>query len=958
MQTSTELLNKILHVVGEINNRQSQDAAKSGPKGDETAGTKDIINISTALNSFAKVKPKARKEFISFSKEILQVVKESNKGKDFQLFSEGLINISNALPSLVESLDELGRMKNRRVDRSLNTLRKLYDLMYELGDGGSARKVARATKLFDNLGKSLRRIARPLKVLSSFLTYLGISFVVFAAGIVAASALLKLSSPMGVVGAVLGVVTVLVGVVGLLALTNKFIEPGIKAVKGMGKAFAFLALGILGFTLSLLLTAAYLGTGDGFKGIGKALLVVGGVVLLMVGAFALLGFAEKFVKPGIKTTKGMGLGLLILIGGVFLFAAGLVGIAALLGESQNLGGIALAMAGMGVAIAAIVGMFWLLGKAQKTVLKGTLVALLVAVGIAAIGFSIYFLAQKAQQIAGMMAPGEEGKTSKIFGIEVPPAVAGLGMIGMVFLGAVGLFALLGIPVVAGLVALGASTAILVSGSLFVLGLSVAKLVEVSAKVPEDFSDKLGLMIGGLLEGMLKGMEVLTGGKRGVRGFAEFIKNSAKIFAITGILMTASIALSMFARALTAFAELSQMRPIIGHKDNGEPIFGQKVDISQVGTNISTSISQFLTALIDSTEGLTRRKAGAIRKMGRALTGRRGILTAVIQFADVLKTFAQFGPEGKIGFVDLVPDGVDEDGNPKFKKVASTVTIEEVTGNIINSFGTFVDLLTADTDRFSIDGRDGRKMKRLAEVLLGKKGRKGREKYGLLQPIQAFSETLTIYAKYGADLKIPVLDEEGNVTSTMSVEDVAGNIVKTLSAFTDSLASSDIKGDTNKAVKNLKKFDDLVDRLSKISNSLDGLSKLSLSIKDLSGNLVMLATTLDALDISKLEQVSDIGSAYLKKTNDYSASNQRIMAGATGETTYEPTSGMTRRDRREYQKEQSKPIGKAPKEPDWETIAAQIGNSVGAQIVSAMKNNQMKFAFSNVGSNEGVIEFDT
>lgn len=44
------------------------------------------------------------------------------------------------------------------------------------------------------------------------------------------------------------------------------------------------------------------------------------------------------------------------------------------------------------------------------------------------------------------------------------------------------------------------------------------------------------------------------------------------------------------------------------------------------------------------------------------------------------------------------------------------------------------------------------------------------------------------------------------------------------------------------------------------------------------------------------------------------------------------------------------------EPNWDNIAAQIGQSVGSQLVAAMKSGQMKFEFSPSSSNSGVIEF--
>ncbi len=65
MQTANELLNRILGVLGEMNARQTKgsEKAKTGG-GDKPSGVKDVIGISNALSSFAKIKPKTTKRFI------------------------------------------------------------------------------------------------------------------------------------------------------------------------------------------------------------------------------------------------------------------------------------------------------------------------------------------------------------------------------------------------------------------------------------------------------------------------------------------------------------------------------------------------------------------------------------------------------------------------------------------------------------------------------------------------------------------------------------------------------------------------------------------------------------------------------------------------------------------------------------------------------------------------------
>ena len=214
----------------------------------------------------------------------------------------------------------------------------------------------------------------------------------------------------------------------------------------------------------------------------------------------------------------------------------------------------------------------------------------------------------------------------------------------------------------------------------------------------------------------------------------------------------------------------------------------------------------------------------------------------------------------------------------------------------------------------------------------------------------------IYSKFGADNMIPNIDADGKVVGDpIPVETVADNIMSTLGAFTDALGSKQLKRDTKAAENNLKVFDNIIDRTNKIAKSVDGLTSLSATLTELATSIGLLSNNLMGLDVSKIAEVSDIGSAYLAKTNDYSVSNQRIMEG------YNPSSPAAASTATSAPSSKDRRSGTSPattvKEPNWELIAAQMGESVGSQLVNAMKSGQMKFTFSSAGGNQGVIEFD-
>ncbi|HPI82059.1 MAG TPA: hypothetical protein PK122_02400 [Candidatus Paceibacterota bacterium] len=724
---------------------------------------------------------------------------------------------------------------------------------------------------------------------------------------------------------------------------GKALKDVAKPVKDISLSFAYLGLGILALAGSLVLTGMLLGLAKPTD----VLLFLGGLVVGVLLMFGLLWMAKKIVDKGTDVIKDIGLGMAALSLGILSFAITLVLLPKILGGESG-GSIIKSMLMIVGIVAAMALIFTILGAMKSMTFKGFMSIVWMSAGLVVLSIGILALATTAKLLMTGMTPAsatdEEKDKNKKF------IMKGLGVIGLITLAAVGLFALLGTPVVAGLVMTGAITMILLSAALILLAKSIGKLVETGKALEgEDIGQRLTVLIGGTLEGFIGGLSVLSGGKKGVAGIAEFIKNSAKIFAGTAVLMSMSLALSQFAKAITAFAELENMRIIEGYDKDGKPIFGAKVNVTKVASNITTSISSFLAALIASTEGLTKDQAGAIRKMGRALTGRRGILSAVIMFADVLKTFAQFGPNGEIGFVDLVPDGNDEDGNAKFKQVASKVKITDVVTNIVESFAQFVKGITDHTKDFEFDGKQGKAMMELSAALLGTEAfsafgiKFGRSKPGLLVGISKFSEILAIYAKYGAELKIPILDAEGKEIGTpLDVKTVADNIMKSLSAFITSISTSTTLSDETikSAESKLSKVDGVLEKLHKIATSTDGLSRFSAAVKDLGSGMGDLAVSIEKMDAEKL---SDILKRISEGSLEISTSSKSYAGASAASTTTSSSKG----------KETA--MTTKTGEPKWDVIAAQIGLSVGQQITEAMKKGQVKFEFSGTGSNKGILE---
>jgi len=714
---------------------------------------------------------------------------------------------------------------------------------------------------------------------------------------------------------------------------GKALKDVAKPIKDISLSFAYLGLGILALAGSLVLTGMLLGLAKPTD----VLLFLGGLVLGVLLMFGILWLAKKVVDKGTDVIKDIGLGMAALSLGILSFAITIVLLPKILG-SESGGSIFKSLLIMVGIVAAMTLMFLMLGAMKNMTFKGFMSIVWMSAGLIVLSIGILALATTAKLLMTGMTPTsatkEEKDDNKRF------VMRGLGVIGLITLAAVGLFALLGTPVVAGLVMTGAITMILLSAALILLAKSIGELVATGKSLAGDnVGQILTDLIGGSLEGFLGGISVLAGGKAvGEGGIKKFIKNSATLFAGTAVLMSMSLALSQFAKAISAFAELENMRIIEGYDKDGKPIFGEKVNVTKVADNITYSISTFLEALIKSTDGLTKDKAAAIKKMGRALTGRRGILSAVIQFADALKTYSEFGEDNMIGYIDY-----DDNGNEIRKKVSA----EKVVDNMIGSFLYFTERLFGkseeefgDGEEAGISGRQKRRVQRMAKALTGK--------HGILGAVMQFTEVLKVFAEFGTDNMMPLFDEkgepimEGGKPKKISMEQVAGNIVNALITFSDTLATKlEGKTTTKDAKQALQKYEDMINQLSKLSSSMDGLSKMTASIQDLADGIGDLAVNIEKLDAEKLtdilRRISEGSLEISTSSKNYSGST------AVSSPTASPSSGGG-----------SATTTKAG-EPKWDVIAAQIGLAVGQQITDAMKKGQLKFEFSGTGSNKGILE---
>ena len=928
-------LRKLFDFLREAGKKKSSDNVKILT---EALGAlvKAIPGLEAGISSIAKIKEKSMAMALKSLGMLFTFIEDKGKPgtskisksiKDISIF---MINLGQSLPGIGSGLDLIGKLKAKVIDKALFNLRKLFDFiqLQAKKKGNSDIKV---------LSESLEALVKAMPGLTA-----GVNSIAKIKEKTMAAALKSL-----------GFLFHFIEEKGKPA-TAKKIQKGIdvmnkasKALRGfnvlkdIGEGFMYLGLGIVAFAGSFVLAGMLLSLAKP----SDVLPFLGMTIIALLVAFGALHLAAKFVKGGTSVIKDMGLGLAALALGIISFAL-TIRLLPLIFKGESNGSIIKGMLIMVGIIGIMALAFAALDLAKPFVDGGFKTILLMSAGLAIFAITVLGLAMVAKMLmTGMTFDKNAGKEEK--DENKKSMVKGLGIFGLVLLGAIAAFSLLGIPGLSTIIKSGAITMMLMGGALFVMALSIQKLVEVGEQLAgKDVAGTLTNLIGGTINGFIGGLSALSGGKTGVAGIAAFMKNSAKIFAGVAILVSMSVALSLFAWSLTAFAELGNMRVVTGTDKNGKPIFGEKINVEQVGRTMTATLSSFLTGLIESTGQLTMSKAKALKKLGRALTGRRGILSAIHDFAELLKTFAQFGPAGEIGYVDFVPDGVNEDGNAKFKQVPSKVKITVVAKNIADSFGTFVDELTKHTAMFEFTGSKGKSMQQLASILLGTKYFKvfglsfGREKPGLLEPIMKFGEILKTFGQFGNTGEIPILDAQGKVIDKVKVTDVASHIVANLSSFSTTLGSSNLTGDVEKAEKNIGKVSGIIESLSKFSESLDSLQKMGDSVSNLARSITELSVSLDGFDSAKLTKLGSIRVA----TGGPSASEQ------AGNTTADNIDKKSQSMKGAPAAAESMPI-------NWDLVAAQIGQHVGSSIVDAMKAGQVKFEFSPSGQGKGVLSFD-
>ena len=219
------------------------------------------------------------------------------------------------------------------------------------------------------------------------------------------------------------------------------------------------------------------------------------------------------------------------------------------------------------------------------------------------------------------------------------------------------------------------------------------------------------------------------------------------------------------------------------------------------------------------------------------------------------------------------------------------------------------------------------------------------KNGILGAVVAFAETLKVFAEFGPNNEMPILDAEGKPVmengkpKVLQIDQIANNIVRALMSFSDTLAVGLENAKPKDAKKAVEKFSGIIEELSKFSESLSALEKVNETISNLAKSINDLSVSLDNFDTAKLKKLSSIPGVSVSTAPETAGGGAKENVAAVAEKVNIAAKGN------EVSKD------------NWDNIAGIIGQHVGSSLVEAMKSGQIKFEFAPSGGGKGVLTFD-
>ena len=810
-------------------------------------------------------------------------------------------------------------------------------------------------------GSNTKTAIENAKNMGTALMYIAGGIGAMAISLVATKVLLGANSIGVAVLAIAGTVLAMTGLMYILGATAAITEVGIKASKDMGKAMMYMSGGILAFATTIALVPKILGINKGAKegeggalgtkrGWGGAIAGIGSIFLViagMVGVFALMGAASGLIATGIATADLMAGAMAFMSLGVLAVAFSSKILLSTFGkgtdkkpDGTDRGVMGKALATMGNVVAGL-GAFGLFVLSSVGLLAGlgmpliSVPTLMGAVTLVGVSMALIMTAKSIKKVQETM----EGVDATSLKLNIA------NMIDAVLNGVIR--GITGDPNATvqdnrldldrgDIVQFRRVKKVLrifghIAGSIskFAAGLrAFSKVGEIASlnydengnpvigaegkihvtEIAKSIADTFGLFLNSLVNNtqnltrtQARSLKILSKSLVGKKGL------------ISGV--------SEFADTINTFSKFGEKGEI--YVVNEQTGVGTHVSITTIVKNITGAFSKFVQGLIGK-ESMFKREGEVGKRMhafSKTLMGRKGMISAINDFANTLQTFAELGASGKMSFVEY-----DSKGEPIIDKI-KPVTITSIVQNIVSAFSKFATGMGNEASKFNIGGGARTQMEKLSVALMGEKKILGKEKPGLLSGIMAFSELIQKLAGYGADGKIPRLDENGQIipgSKPIEIDVVTKGIVAAITKFVTSLETQlkdiDVSG-ADKIDTKLKSFSKVVDTLDKMSKSSDGIDRISTSIGSMAQNVQLLVESMGKLDVGKFESFSTAAATAAKNA-----------PAAT--TTSTANSAASQAQAQQLQTQQ------------WNQMADTIGTKIAEKIAAGFLNGEFNFTFYN------------
>lgn len=904
MKTSPELLTDILGVLVKVSTvleggKSTKKGANGVNKKPETPESKAVKGLGTNLKSFAQDKA------------------TNDKVRDT---ADAIKTLSSSLEPLSIGMAKFAKVSEGAKDAVVGFMKGILDLAndYDGGAVGAAKNVAEA---MDILGTALPKLAW-----GSF------TFgIVSKMGLVNATALgintlfvsLAAAGPLAVAALPAAIVLGLIGV----------------ALMGVAEVLKSIALVILSFAASvvIMIGAIWLATKLFNVGPDEAMGIVVKSIIVLAGGFAIIGMLSPLIILSGMAVASMGIGLGLLGIGLLAYMGSIALINLMMGGQDKTDA---ALQGTFKSVAYTAAVFAGMGLFAPLIILGSVAAMAMGAGMTVLA-------------VGLLAVGGVSALIKnVFGLDMFEMLLGvskgIALLGLMYAG-LGILGVAIIPGAAVLLAMGVSLGIF---GLVVWGVSAIIKQLGGAEGLTNISTNISLLIGGVITGVINGFStgLGTGTEGSPSGFLGMLGKAGKvalnIAALVGaiaMLGALSMSLIMFAMAVKAFAVAGIIKTIVGYDKNGKPIFGESIDVANIGTNIALTLGGFFKGLVETFNDPTKLPDEmAVAKMTNILMGRSGLrvlgikvisgspglLDAIAKFGDVLQLFAKIG--------QLPVYEVDKNG---VQRVKSYTTPAKVAVNIVGALKAFFGAFKGSSEvlkNLSFDSANT-----IAEVLLGTQANKflgftiKDAKPGILEPIMKFGDVLQTWAKIGVDGTIPTsYDKEGKVLTSVKMDTIANGMGAAIHNFVTrlSMGIAKEKGGIEVASKQISKalggFTVVIGQFDSMAKSIESINTLGDSIGKLATNIGLLVTNMGELTADKLANVEKLGGVAQKHAQSMSKEATAYVKGTTSASTAPAQGG-------EY-------AG-----ADWNTIGTKIAAAVMAKL-----NGQFTFEFPDgkVGGN--------